>query len=124
MKKCFFSENASIHESARVPLILTFLLALIAGFFGNIANFFITPYLACVNSLILAILSLKRSKNKSLTIEMQYWHCCLRSSSCIRGKVLHLSTILFILLKKEKPNRWRVDCIRRHRFLSSVHFIY
>jgi hypothetical protein len=43
MKKYFFSENASIHESARVPLILTFLLALIAGFFENIAKFFIAP---------------------------------------------------------------------------------
>jgi hypothetical protein len=124
MKKCFFSENASIHERARVPLILTFLLALIAGFFENIAKFSLAPYLACVNTLIPAIFPLKRSKNKSLTIEMQYCYCCLRSGSCMREKVLHLSTILFILLKKEKPNRWKVDCIRRHRFLSTVHFIY
>ena len=66
MKKCFFSENASIHERARVPLILTFLLALIAGFFENIAKFSLAPYLACVNTLILAIFSLNRlTKNIS-----------------------------------------------------------
>jgi len=71
MKKYFFSENASIHERAPVPLILNFLLALIAVLFGNITKFFIAPpYLASVNTLIPAIFPLKRSKNKSLTIEM------------------------------------------------------
>ena len=34
VKKWFFSENASIHDRALVPPILTFLLALIAGLLG------------------------------------------------------------------------------------------
>lgn len=59
VKKWF--ENASIHDRARVPPILPFLLAFIAGLLGNMAKFFIAPYLACVFTLILAIFFLNRS---------------------------------------------------------------
>ena len=66
VKKWFFSENASIHDRALVPPILTFLLAFIAGLLGNVAKFFIAPYLACIITLILAIFFLHRStENKS-----------------------------------------------------------
>ena len=66
VKKWFFSENASIHDRALVPPILPFLLAFIAGLLGNVAKFFIAPYLACIITLILAIFFLHRStENKS-----------------------------------------------------------
>jgi len=61
VKKWFFSENASIHDRALVPPILPFLLAFIAGLLGNLARFFIAPYLACAITLILAIFFLQRS---------------------------------------------------------------
>ncbi len=61
VKKWF--ENASLHDRARVPPILPFLLAFIAGLLGNVAKFFIAPYLACVFTLILAIFFLNRSIN-------------------------------------------------------------
>ena len=61
VKKWFFSENASIHDRALVPPILPFLLAFIAGLLGNVAKFFIAPYLACAITLILAIFFLQRS---------------------------------------------------------------
>lgn len=59
VKKWF--ENASLHDRARVPPILPFLLAFIAGLLGNVAKFFIAPYLACIVTLILAIFFLNRS---------------------------------------------------------------
>jgi len=66
VKKWFFSENASIHDRALVPPILPFLLVFIAGLLGNVAKFFIAPYLACAITLILAIFFLHRStKNNS-----------------------------------------------------------
>jgi hypothetical protein len=61
VKKWFFSENASIHDRARVPPTLPFLLAFIAGLLGNVAKFFIAPYLACVITLILVIFFLNRA---------------------------------------------------------------
>ena len=64
VKKWFLSENASIHDRARVPPILPFPLAFIAGLLGNVAKFFIAPYLACVSTLILAIFFLNRSTKK------------------------------------------------------------
>ncbi|MFT4579906.1 MAG: competence protein ComEC [Nitrospinales bacterium] len=64
VKKWFFLGNASIHDRARVPPILPFLLAFIAGLFGSVAKFFIAPYLACVVTLILSIFFLKRSTKK------------------------------------------------------------
>ena len=66
VKKWFFSENASIHDRALVPPILPFLLAFIAGLLGNVAKFFIAPYLACAITLILAIFFLHRSTKKQL----------------------------------------------------------
>ena len=61
VKKWFFSENASIHDRALVPPILPFLLVFIAGLLGNVAKFFIAPYLAYAITLILAIFFLHRS---------------------------------------------------------------
>ena len=61
VKKWFFSENASINDRVLVPPLLPFLLAFIAGLLGNVAKFFIAPYLACVITLILAIFFLHRS---------------------------------------------------------------
>ena len=66
VKKWFFSENASIHDRALVPPILPFLLVFIAGLLGNVAKFFIAPYLAYAITLILAIFFLHRSTKKQL----------------------------------------------------------
>ena len=63
-EKIVFLKNASIHDRARVPPILPFLLAFIAGLLGNVAKFFIAPYLACVITLILAVFFLNRSTKK------------------------------------------------------------
>ena len=80
MKKWFFSENANIHDRALVPTILPFLLAFIAGLLGNVAKFFIDPYLACVITLILAIFFLHRSTKKTTqTTGQQYCYCYLYS---------------------------------------------
>ncbi len=77
MKKWFFSEDASIHDRARVPPILPFLLAFIAGLLGNVAKFFIAPYLACLITLVLAVFFLNRSTgnishNKTATLVLLF----------------------------------------------------
>ncbi len=61
MKEWFFSENASIHDRARIPPILPFLLAFIAGLLGNEAKHFIAPYLACSFTLGLSLFFFYRS---------------------------------------------------------------
>ena len=74
VKKWFFSENASIHDRALVPPILPFLLAFIAGLLGNVAKFFIAPYLACAITLILAIFlsAILNTCNDEIRITHQY----------------------------------------------------
>ena len=79
VKKWFFSENASIHDRALVPPILPFLLAFIAGLLGNVAKFFIAPYLACAIALILAIFSYTVQQKTTQKTGHKYSYCCLYS---------------------------------------------